>query len=112
MSIPKAETSSSEQSPPSEPKRRHRKTISPPLPADEATLIAAWYGEETLADTAAALGIGKYQLERAWRFLKRDRKLPQHSRAIEMETGVPHDGRTSVDSFNIGTDALLVKLYE
>jgi hypothetical protein len=52
----------------------------PPLPADEEALIEAWLGPESTAVIAGNLGIKGSELDSAWRRLKREGKLPRHSR--------------------------------
>ena len=51
-----------------------------PLPADEKTLIEAWLGPNSTAAVAADLGIKGSDLDLAFRRLKREGKLPKHSR--------------------------------
>src|SRR5215831_6334747 len=51
-----------------------------PLPADEKTLIEAWHGPHSTAAIAANLGIKGDALERAFRKLKQEGKLPRLSR--------------------------------
>jgi len=81
-------------------------------PADENTIILAWHTRENAPDIAKRLGIGVGELERAWRQLKLERKLPHGSRKCNADSDASnhHDGRSRVDTL-WHEDALLAKLY-
>jgi len=88
--------------------------INPPklLPADERTLVEAWHGPNSTAAIAADLGIKGSDLDIAFRRLKREGKLPNHSRqgARGAHSSEPTSDRPAADED--GSTALLDALIK
>lgn len=83
----------------------------PPLPADEANIIAAWHSHDSCSTSAQTFGIRPSQLEGAWRRLKAEGKLPDRPRHRYSDSSGSDniDGRKHVDAF--GDDPLLAALH-
>src|SRR5262245_23285251 len=72
-----------------------------PADAVEAVLVRRWHGHESVKDIADDLKLKPHELERRWRQLKREGKLPdgprQYNRPQPPIDTDRHDGRPSVD---------------
>ncbi len=87
--------------------------MNPSGPVDEAELIRCWLGSNSLAQIARDLGLTQTLIEREWRRLRREGKLPngRRTRGIDNPTGEA-DGRPTVGRLAWGEDPLLDKLAE
>jgi len=83
--------------------------IAQTLAAEQAALISAWYSEDTASEVAADLGVTAKDIERAWRYLKRDGKLPDTPRRPGAASSGHLDGRLRIDAIG-GGDPLLERL--
>jgi hypothetical protein len=84
-----------------------------PFAADEEALIEAWHGPESTASIAGNLGIKGSELDSAWRRLKREGKLPRHSRQGargRIEPPLASSERPAADEY--GSAALLEALIQ
>jgi len=81
-----------------------------PFP-DDKTLIEAWYGPHSTAAVAADLGIRGNELERAFRKLKQEGKLPRLSRQAVHQATASSDRPAADEDGSAALLELLIQHY-
>jgi hypothetical protein len=80
---------------------------------DDIELIRRWLSTDSLCAIAAELGLTQTAVEREWRRLRREGKLPSGHRTCGTDNPVGEaDGRPSVGRLALGEDPLLDRLVE